>query len=281
MAKTKEDSTAVQKWDEDLAAMAGTAVKEVASRLGGQFISVKPGGIMYFGGQQVPGNQLAVVASASIFENAYYTDGFDPDNLASPVCYAFGTEDALMVPHPSIEHPQAAKCSVCPRNKFPSKEDIRKQEAEAKAGRLAKVRKGKECKNMARIALLPAGTLDGKNFEAELDPEHYQSATAAFLRVSVTSVKNWVQHVTAMATLRKRTPAFVISRVWSTPHPKNQSEVHFEQLKPDVLPSALLPVLMARHQDLQAGIDFPYQGSSDPAEEKLAAAPGTKKKRKF
>jgi hypothetical protein len=94
---------------------------------------------------------MAVVILADIMENSYYDGPFNPDTPASPVVLCVrsrrrgygaarkgGSGRLLYAPEP--------ECSDCPRNEWGS----------------ADVGRGKACKNVMRLALIPAGQYKGK-----------------------------------------------------------------------------------------------------------------------
>lgn len=251
MAKSKEaKSTAVVPWQQELAEQTKAAVKSMESVATGQFFSTRAG-VLSWAGNPLPNNQMGVVIADGVFEHAFYEGDFDSDNPTSPVCFAFGRDEAAMAPHEKSTKPQAEKCAGCPNNVFGS----------AEKGR------GKACKNMARLALLPAGQFNAKGeFELDDDPAHYQAATPGYYRVSVTSVKGYAAHVLGMANLLERPPHAVVTKIKVIPDAKNQFKSSFETLMP--APDELMPVLMARHKELADAIMFPYQPPSDEAPEK-------------
>lgn len=252
MAKSKEaKSTAVVPWQQELAEQAKAAVKTVESVAVGQFFSVRAG-VLAWAGNPVPGNQMGVVIADGVLEHAFYEGDFDPDQPASPVCFAFGRDEAEMKPHEKSTKPQAPKCQGCPNNAFGS----------------AEKGKGKACKNLARLALLPAGQFNAKGeFELDDDPAHYQSAAAGFYRVSVTSVKGYAAYVMSVANTLERPPHGVITRIKIVPDAKSQFKTTFETI--ESAPDELMPVLMARHKELAEAIMFPYQAMTEAAEPKV------------
>src|SRR6478609_5073787 len=110
MAKAKSNSTALTKYDEQLAQLAATAT-EVQSAVGGagNFLSIR-GGVLTYQGTQVPENKMSVVILDAILENQWYNQPFDPNNPTSPSCYAFGRDGKTMVPHESSSDIQNEDC---------------------------------------------------------------------------------------------------------------------------------------------------------------------------
>jgi hypothetical protein len=127
-------------WEEEMAAEAKAAAATVVAT--SQRISFKGGNISL--GDAKLENPLPIIVADFGFENAYYTEAYDPDAPASPVCFAFGRDEKTMAPHPDSTEKQAEKCHGCPHNEFGS------------SG------KGKACKNGVRLAIISGGvTGDG------------------------------------------------------------------------------------------------------------------------
>jgi hypothetical protein len=248
-----------KKWE----AQAEKAVAEVPAT-GGTFLSTK-GGVLTFGEETMPGNQVCVIILDAILENTAYEGKFDADNKAPPRCYAFGRLDEQkdMAPHPSMElHPeyfipQSDSCATCPMNEYGS----------ADTGR------GKACQNRARLALLPAGFYQPKRGSRDLDlelfndPKHFQTADIAHLKLPVLSVKNYFKFVSDVAASQRRPPHGVIARVYLEPDAKAQFKVCFEML--ENVPNELAEIVMARNEEAMAQKIGGYQ----PPQEKEQAKP--------
>lgn len=249
-----------KKWE----AMADQAQAEIPAT-GGTFLSTK-GGILTFGEEQMPGNQVCVVIVDAILENTAYAGRYDPNDKAPPVCYAFGRldEQKNMAPHPSMEDhpdyfvPQAESCAVCPLNEYGS----------ADTGR------GKACQNRARLALLPAGYFMPKGragraqeYELEIfeDPDHYRTADIAYLKLPVLSVKNYFKFVNDAAAVHRRPPFGVIARVYLVPDQKAQFKVEFEMM--ELVPDELAEIIMERHA---AQMDAKIGGYQPPEQKEQA-----------
>lgn len=231
-----------KKWE----AQAVKAAAEVPAT-GGTFLSTKAG-ILSYGDEVMPGNQVCVIILDAVLENTAYAAKFDENNPQPPVCYAFGRldEQKEMAPHPSMEAfpehfiPHAESCGVCPLNEYGS----------ADTGR------GKACQNRARLALLPAGYYSPKrgsrDFDLEVftDPAHFKTADIAHLKLPVLSVKNYFKFVADVAAAHRRPPHGVIARVYLEPDAKAQFKVCFEML--EEVPDALAEIVMARNEEAMA-----------------------------
>lgn len=221
---------------------------------GGAFLSTR-GGVLSFGEEVMPGNQAPVIILDSVFENTYYQGKFDPDNVAAPICYAFGRGGDELAPHPSMQSapdyfvPQSVECKTCPWNEYGS----------ADKGR------GKACQNRYRLTMIPAGYYQPKrgsrDFDLEIftDPKHYQTADIAFLKLPVLSGKNYDKYVNQIASTLRRPPHGVITRVFLEPDAKAQYKAHFEML--EEVPNELAQIILARHDE---AVRAPVQGYAPP-----------------
>jgi hypothetical protein len=256
--KKAQTGTEVVDWEEEMRRQAQVASEQQrSSGGGGKFFSLKAG-VLTFDDQPMPGNQMAVVILADLMENSWYDGEYDPSTPASPKCFAFGHDEADMEPHEAVDndpyfdrqHPQ---CSGCPHAEWGS----------ASRG------KGKACKNVMRLALIPAGQYkpNGKGRNAQLefepydDPEHYKKAEVAFLKVPVTSVSLYSKYVKQLNADLSRPPHGVVTMIYIEPHPKYQFQVKFELM--DKVDAELLPIIMPRHKAELASLDFPYQPPQD------------------
>jgi hypothetical protein len=238
-----------KKWEEQ----ATKAAAEIPAT-GGTFLSTK-GGILTFGEEKMPGNQVCVIVLDAILENTAYEGKYGPDSKQPPRCYAFGRldEQKEMAPHPSMDAfpdyfvPQSESCATCPLNEYGS----------AETGR------GKACKNRARLAILPAGYYmpkrNSKDMDLEIftDPAHFKTADIAQLKLPVLSVKNYFKFVSDVAATHRRPPHGVIARVFIEPDEKAQFKVCFEML--EVVPNEIAEIIMERHDAQMAAKIGGYQ----------------------
>ena len=230
----EEQSTAVVNWEEKLAGYAQEAAKDEA--IAGTWLSVKAGRLS-IEKTPVAGNTLDCIVIATAYENAYYEVKFDPNNPKPPVCYSISVDDEAMVPHEKAPKPQASSCADCPKNEW----------ASAAEG------KGKACKNIRRLALLPP--------DAVADPEKIKATEALFLKLPVMSVKNWSLYVNNVAAEFKRPPFAVVTQISTVPDTKAQFKVTFKTGY-KITDSSLLEALVARHARESETIDFPYQAET-------------------
>jgi hypothetical protein len=228
-------------WAEKLAKFAAAAVEqEQTTNTGGvgSWISTQAGQLTYQG-NAIAGNKIDVIVADAILENHYYDVAFDRNNKRSPVCYAFGRHEDDMKPHPDAEKPQADSCKNCPKNQWP------------------KDKKGpKECKNVRRLALLPA---------QPLTEEAIAKATPAWLKVPVMSVKNWAAYVRTCAAMHKRPPFGMVTTVGTVPDPKSQFLVTFTPVT--TVPDELMDTVDARSEEISDLIEFSYRKNEESSEE--------------
>lgn len=239
MAKAKNTTTALAKYDERLAALAKRAT-DVEASVGsaGNFLSIR-GGVLSYQGVQVPGNKMSVVILESILENQWYDQPFDPNNPSSPACYAFGYDQKTMVPHAQAAMPQSEACASCEMMKFGS----------ADRG------KGKACKACQRIALITEGDL-----------EHIESAEIAYLKLPFFSTVEYAAFVRLLAEQYKRPPLAFITEITVVPDPKSQFRVKFH-MTDKIEDGNALGLLLDLQAKAQAEINFPYPEAEAPAEE--------------
>lgn len=191
-------------------------------------------GLLSFKGSPVAGNYLDVIVIDACRENQYYDARFDRDNKRSPICYAFGDDDKTMEVSKDCEKPQAASCDACEHNKFGTSE----------------TGKGKACKNVMRIGVIPASPVDS-DFLSRVDP--------AWIKVPVMSVKNYLAYVQLVKAKYGRPTFGVITRVAVKPDPRAQFVWTFEDIAPLPEDNALQNVIEARYNQIFDLIQFPHK----------------------
>lgn len=264
MATRKPKSTAVVKWDEELAKYAEAAATAEAKTGGGQFFGTK-GGILTWADAPVPNNEMAVVVIDTVFENVYYEGEYDPDTPQAPTCFAFSHDEDMLSPHKVVVEAgqkQNDKCEGCEHNEFGT----------ANRGR------GKACRNTRRLAMIPAGQFDRSGaFDMFEDVSHYETAAVGYMKLPVTSVKGYANFVKQVAAGLKRPPFGIVTKVKVLPDPKNQFKVTFEPV--EKLPDELIGAIMQRREEVVPTIDFPY--SLEVEDTKPAKKPASRRTRKY
>jgi hypothetical protein len=240
-------------WEQQMKEDAARGRAQMASVAVGQFMSTR-GGILAFQGTPVPGNKLQCVVLAYIFENAYYSEEFDPDNPSAPVCYAFGDPasrqpEAEMAPHEQAPDKQNADCQTCDFNKFGS----------AERGR------GKACKNGFRLAVMHADSLKGD----------LKDASTAFLKIPPTSRAGFAAYVKQIDDLSGGSVYGVVTEVSIVPDPRSQYKVVFSQVK-RITEKRLLGAVFLKAKEMERDIAFPYQAIDTAGLKRKPAKPAKK-----
>ena len=153
-----------EEWEKELVGSARAASATASSVGGGALFIQTRGGNLSFQNEPLEQPLVAFVLD-QIRENNYYEGDFDPEAPRAPSCFSIGRDEAELAPPPDLDTRQSDKCAGCPQNRFGS----------ADRGR------GKACKNIVRLALLPY----------EPDPVKLAKVDHALIRVPTTSVKNF------------------------------------------------------------------------------------------
>lgn len=256
VAKTKPATgTAVMSWRDRLSAYAkeASAVADEAGGGGGKFVSAKKGKL-YFDGQPVAGNVLDVVVTHSVIEHAFYESDYDPDNPQSPVCFAFGSKVSEMAPHEKSLKPQANKCQGCEHNEWGSSDKG----------------KGKACKNIMRLALLPAKPLDA---------EAIAKAEVAYMKLPVTSVKGFAQYTKRLEATLGLPPFAVVTQLGCVDDDKTQFKITFADTARLDGEDEIMNAIEKHHNVQREAILFPYQPPSEEEKSKAKPKAGAKAKK--
>lgn len=239
-------SQEIANYDEELARLAKRAV--ATERPTTSNISARAG-ILAYNGTAVPGNKLDCIIIASTHANLYYEEKYDPNNVKSPVCFAYcedpEAEGAVMRPHPKSSKPQSETCADCWANQWGSDPD---------GGR------GKACKNTRNLAILPSG----------VTPEDVATAEVATLSLPVMTVsKKWAPYVHKLASLFNRPPLGVITTLGTVPDAKSQFMITFDDN--GLVDKALLGGLLKKAQSAIPLLEREYEPNKEPTPEELEA----------
>lgn len=217
MATAKKTSTAVAvkkasgsvvSIQDQLRAMAIANAGRVAPPSGNIIKVTQDKKFMLPNGQKVDGPlDLVIVDFTS--RNEFYEGSYDPNNIASPVCFAINPEPKSMVPSAASTAPQCDNCATCPQNAFGS------------AG------KGKACKNMRVLAVLP--------------PDGDADTPMWLLKVSPTAIKGFDGLISTLGRMQAAPVQMVVevdfnpsetfaSLTFSNPRPNEAVAEHFGRL---------------------------------------------------
>lgn len=241
-------------WTEELAKHA----KEVASleRPALSQISTKAG-VMTYQGQAIPGNKLTCIIVASAFENRWYKERYDASKRSAPNCFALSLTGDEMVPSEESKDKQADSCERC---------ELFAWGSDPNGG------KGKACKSVRRLGLIPSGSLkEGANVLA---------AEVALLSVPVTSAKNWATYVSGVSVQYSRPYWAVLTEIAIAPDPRSQFKISFTTV--GMVEEGSFSALLKKIEAVNEILLTPYDSSGEidgtyPGEQK-----GTEqKKRKF
>lgn len=250
MAK-KKTGNALVKWDEEFANFAKETTKGAVVTGGSKFIRFS-GGRMSFDGADIPDDEIRCVIVGWQHHNTYYDpkERFDPENPATPICYAFGDTEEEMEPHSAAPEPQNDSCATCPLNEW-----------ESGVGR------AKACKNTVRLALI-----------AEDDLEDIDNAEVVYASLPPTSIKNWLVYLTKELRDKAKRPHWAVVTLLSrVPDDRSQFRINFknEELIED---SDLFGPLKQLWEETTQTIDFPYAAREVEAKPKKSTAKSSKKK---
>lgn len=234
MAK-KTTGKEIVNWEEKFAGMAKDATTKMEVTTA-KFISIR-GGKLTYGGADVPNNELRCVVLAYTLENQYYVGRFDPNTPQVPSCYAFGLDKDEMMPHESATDKQNDNCATCPLNEY---------ESDPKGG------KGKACKNVIRLALI-----------AESDLEDLDNAEIVYMKVPVTSVKNFLAYAKKqIGEVIKRPFWSVITQIKVEQDDDTAVKVYFT-LAEKIEDSDLFTPLKDMYDTNTESVGFPYPEASE------------------
>lgn len=272
MAKGK--TTAVAKWDAEMAKYAAQSAGIEASLASGNWFSTK-GGILAFQGNACAGNAFTGIILDDLFENTYFTEKFDPDNIQMPACYAFGhgleaTVIKLMKPHEKAPQKQHLSCGTagqagcCPHNEWES----------------ADTGKGKACQNRRRLSWITQADAESA--------DSVEAAQVAYMRIPVTSGKGYSGYKVQLNNGYKRPPFGVVTKIHITQDAKTQFKASFEfvELLKD---GSVIEAIMAKREADLATFTAPYpefgddDGPKKPSRGKPAptAKKGVAKKKRY
>ncbi len=249
VAETKQSNRSLTDIEKQMEEQAEQATNMERGAPMGRNFSFK-GGQMVFDGAPIKDNEVIVIVAAAVIEKAYYPGDYDPDLPEPPVCFAFDTDPDDLAPIPEdVAELQNDICATCEWNKFGS----------ADRG------KGKACKDVRRLALIPAGTIE-RNGDLTLleDPKELAKAEFGFAKLPPTSLTAFSAFVRQVANTMKRPPHGIYAIMKCVPDAKNQFTISWEAI--DLVDKKCLPAIMERHDEAMKAILQPYTYPS--AEEK-------------
>lgn len=235
VATVKAPKTAVgatSDWREEMAKYAAKTVKMEESTQTGNRISTKGGRLTYHD-TPLKNNEMNVIILAALLENVYYPGDFDPENPASPTCFAFSEDGEDMAPHEKSHDPQCETCEKCEQNQWGSSDRG----------------KGKKCKNTRRLAVIPM---------EDLSLDAINSAEIATLGLPVTSVRGYAAYAKDLALAAGRPPFAWRTRIWCEPDAKTQYRVCFQVIDKTPIADKFMDAIIRRVKEAEKVLDQPY-----------------------
>lgn len=210
------------------------------------------GSLLAIDGKKVADKEIRAIILGLVWVKTYYETEYDPKankgqgSNDPPVCYAFGTQERGLAPHPKSPLKQAEACDACPHNKFNT------------AGR----GRGKRCSDRPRLLVILADDLakDGEELvqRAIAKAPHYQ------LEIPPASIKNLGAYTASLADLTPHGDmSEAITRITTGPRESGGHEILFEFM--DKVPHTAMRQLFERSEksfDLVAQ-PFPVQGEKE------------------
>lgn len=154
----------------------------------GRGIGVK-GKVFTFPDGSVVEDSIDVVILDFVSVNRFYDSIYKPDDPMPPVCYAIGDDPRNMVPSSNGSDVQAKTCNECPMNEYGT----------------SQTGKGKACKNIRQLAVLPPDAVGPEEMICTLD-------------VSPTALKSFDGYVSGITNKFELPPIAVVTTVSFLPN---------------------------------------------------------------
>ena len=235
-------------WASQMAAAANAEAKKEQPEIG--TFSFR-GGVLSFAGSEIPGNNIDIVVLATAHEHRYFPEEFDPDNIQSPLCWAFSEDGHDMAPDSALvtQAQVDGKCIDCPQFQW---------------GSDPKGRGGRACKVVRRFICIPASEIT-----------NVAGAALGMGSIPTMSIKNWSALVNKVAAAMQRPSWAVICNMKCAPDAKTMIKVSFDDPRP--VPEQYLGDILEKRDRAIEVLLKPYEkrpeGWDAPAE--------PKKRRKF
>lgn len=160
------------------------------------------GGVMKVDRVPFQGNKFLCVVIGDVFENAFYTTSYDPQNLTPPVCYAFSDIGEDMRPHADAKEPKNSDCATCYNNQWHT----------------AEKGVGKACTNIRKLGIVIIGkwNLKQNGYDIVENVNAYKGQVYS-LKVPPTSLKSFSTYKRSVADSIKRPLYSVLTEVECIP----------------------------------------------------------------
>lgn len=215
-------------WASQMAAMANAEARQEQPEVG--TFSFKAGILSYMG-TQIPGGKIQIVVLGCDYENRYFPEEFDADNIQSPLCWAFSPDGLNMAPDVElVTQPQSADCASCDYSQWDSD---------------PKGRGGKACKSVRRFICIPATETDN------IPGAHFGIGT-----ISTTNAKYWSGFVNKVAATLKVPSWGVVCELSCQPDQRTIVRLGFEVVEP--LPEQMFAALIEKRLKALEILRKPY-----------------------
>lgn len=232
----------VRDWRAELEAAAAETVADLPA-VAGDWLSTE-GGKLGFRGTPLEGSKGQFIILDFLNENQCYAKPYVRGQFTPPSCYAFGRKKDAMAPHANVTEPQANRCKGCPNLEWGT----------------ADTGKGKKCKEVVRLALIPAVSTADDVEESEV----------AYLKIPVMSVKNFSNFADQLNAALHLPPFAVATEI--SVNSDNQVTVLFKLVEP--VAEELLPAIMEKRKLVKLDNPYPEAGAA-PTPTTPASRPAT------
>ena len=220
-------------WASQMAAMANAEAKQEQPELGA--FSFKSG-MLSFAGTPIPGSKIDVVVLGTLYENRYFPEEYDADNVQSPSCWAYSEDGTNMAPDPAlVTRAEGVTCADCPMYQW---------------GSDPKGRGGKACKAVRRFICIPATELE------DIAGAHLATGT-----ISTSNVKHWSNFVNKVAASMQRPSWAVIATLSVQPDQTTMIRVNWDLAAP--IAESHFAALMAKRERAMELLRRPYDKRAD------------------
>ena len=215
-------------WASQMAAMANAEARQEQPEVG--VFSFKSG-ILSFAGNPIPGGKVDLVVLACEYENRYFPEEFDADNIQSPLCWAFSVDGMNMAPPKDlVTVPQSDVCATCQWFQWDSD---------------PKGRGGKACKSVRRFIGIPSTELDN------IPKAHLGLGT-----ISTTNAKYWSSYANSVAARTQLPTWAVITTLTCQPDQRTMVKLGFDLATP--INEEFFPALMEKREKAIEILRKPY-----------------------
>lgn len=164
------------------------AVMEKIGKPSGTVINIKQNKTMVLPSGDITSEPQEMVILDFVSMNTLYDGVYDPNNVQPPICFAIGENPDNLIASDASPDKQSETCATCPMNRY---------ETAARG-------KGKACKNMRVLAVMPVDATDEDSIW--------------LLRVSPTGLKAYDGYIRKLAQQNGLAPIQVVTKIGFDPN---------------------------------------------------------------